>query len=110
MEACQEIINSYLTSFCTSLVVLHNFYVVSYIFFPFFLKPTLYATSLLTKLYIYLQFEDTLTGQLSIVGFFDFFVVYVISSFSHFIVTMTEISAASPNEEEQEQEISIRNL
>ena len=50
-------------------------------------------------------------GHLSIAGFFDFFVVYVISSFSnHFIITMTEISATSPNQEEQEQEISIREF
>ena len=82
-------------------------------FFSIFRKPTLCATSLLTKLHIQLEFEDNLTGhigQLSIVGFFDSFEVYVISSFSHFIVTMTEISAASPNEEEQEQEISIREF
>ena len=32
------------------------------------------------------------------------------SSFSHFIITMTEISTENPNEEEQEQEISVREF
>ena len=63
--------------------------------------------SLLVKLHIFTGHID----KLSIVGFFDFFVVYVISSFHrHFITTMTEISAASPNEEEQEQQITIREF
>ena len=63
--------------------------------------------SLLVKLHIFTGHID----KLSIVGFFDFFVVYVISSFHrHFIITMTEISAASPNEEEQEQQITIREF
>ena len=102
---------SYLTWFCTSLVVLHNFHEVSYIF-SFFHKPTLYATSLLSYIFSYnlrIPFTGHI-GQLSIISFFDFFVVYVISSFSHFIVTMIEIAAASPNKEEQEQEISIREF
>ena len=63
--------------------------------------------SLLVKLHIFTGHID----KLSIVGFFDFFIVYVISSFHHFfIITMTEISAASPNEEEQEQQITIREF
>ena len=63
--------------------------------------------SLLVKLHIFTGHID----KLSIVGFFDFFVVYVISSFHrHFIITMTEISAASPNEEEQEQQITSREF
>ena len=63
--------------------------------------------SLLVKLHIFTGHID----KLSIAGFFDFFVVYVISSFHrHFIITMTEISAASPNEEEQEQQITIREF
>ena len=49
-------------------------------------------------------------GQLSIVGYFDFYVVYVIFSFSHhLIITLTEIYA-SPNEEEKEQEISFKEF
>ena len=86
---------SYLTWFCTLFVVLNNFYVVSYIFYLF--SQTYSLCHLLTN-----QASYIFSYNLRIP-----FVVYVIWSFSHFIVTMTEISAASPNEEEQEQEISI---
>ena len=80
------------------LLVLYNFYVVPYFF------HILHGTT-----YLRFGFPDKL-GQLSIVGYFDFFVVYVISSFSHHqIKTMTEISA-SPNKEVQEQEINIKEF